>query len=361
MTIQNTNWKPTDLSEYIGQELLVRELAVEIHSSIKERRALNHMVFHGGAGVGKNTLIDIIAKSRGLGPPVRVPGKSLKDHDCLTELMCSLGSKRVGRILEMPKGYNPETGLLVDPSKATFPILVIDEAECVETPIWELLHQALEPESSGLRWMLGQKTEGGKKKQWNVWVVDFTMILLTNYFGKLMRKASATLSRMPIQHAFEYYSTDELQAVVTQFAKHVGLTIDEPAADMIARRSHGEPRRAVNYVRRVVGYSNSDHNISLLSARKMFETIGVDSNGFDRTQITYMKALVEAGGGPLGIEAISVILNTQRDTVELTVEPALLRKGMVMRSQDGRVITSEGRVAISGAGAASPFYSRAIR
>ena len=109
-----------------------------------------------------------------------------------------------------------------------------------------------------------------------------------------------------------------------------------------------------------MGYSTSERNISLFAASKMFETKGIDSNGFNRDQITYLKSLVDAGGGPLGIDALSVILNTQRDTVEITIEPALLRRGMVMRSQDGRVITSEGRVAVSGDGAASPFYSRAL-
>ena len=69
---KHKDWRPGRLGEFIGQPALISELAVEIVGSMDRQRPrpLHNMVLHGAGGLGKTTLVEIIAAERGLPPPV---------------------------------------------------------------------------------------------------------------------------------------------------------------------------------------------------------------------------------------------------------------------------------------------------
>jgi Holliday junction DNA helicase RuvB len=346
---KNTDWRPGLLGEYVGQAPLVKELAVEIVGSKQQQRPLNSMVFHGPGGLGKTTLCEIIAAERGLPPPIFLIGKACS-HEYLTQVLGGLQSE----------GYD-QKGFLVAPSSATYPIVVVDEAESVETELWELLHPALESDASGRRIMLGKEVVGRQPpKRWPIWLVHFTLIAITNFYGKLLQKAPATMTRFPIKYQFNFYSDGEIGQVARQYASKLGVTITDEAIAMLSTRCHGVPRAAVQYVRRAQDFLGTHGAINRLVMAKMFEVIGIDDNGLDQAQITYMKSLINIGNGRLGIEALASILSSDRETLERAIEPPLLRKGLVVRTAGGREITSAGRVLVCGKTAASPLYTRAI-
>src|SRR5689334_8233819 len=147
--IKNVDWRPGSLREYIGQAPLIRQLEVELAGSRQQRRALNHMVFHGSGGLGKTTLINILAHERGLPPPVYLVGRACT-HESLTATLGRLGQN--GPDNSNIPGYDRK-GSLINSSLAPFPIVVIDECEAVDPSLWEILHRALEPDRDGVRRM----------------------------------------------------------------------------------------------------------------------------------------------------------------------------------------------------------------
>jgi Holliday junction DNA helicase RuvB len=52
----------------------------------------------------------------------------------------------------------------------------------------------------------------------------------------------------------------------------------------------------------------------------------------------YLKVLIKSDGSGLGLKSISALTGIAIDTIENSIEPYLVRKGFVVRTQKGRVI-----------------------
>ena len=57
--MSDKNLRPSSLSDYIGQEELKEQLYVSMEASKKRKRQLPHVLFYGGAGLGKTTISQI--------------------------------------------------------------------------------------------------------------------------------------------------------------------------------------------------------------------------------------------------------------------------------------------------------------
>ena len=93
--VEETGLRPQSLSEYIGQELLKKNLDIAIKAAKGRGESLDHVLFHGFPGLGKTTLAYIIANEMGAnikvtsGPVIERPGDlaailtSLQEGDVL--------------------------------------------------------------------------------------------------------------------------------------------------------------------------------------------------------------------------------------------------------------------------------------
>ena len=61
-------------------------------------------------------------------------------------------------------------------------------------------------------------------------------------------------------------------------------------------------------------------------------------NGFDIYDRLYIEVLQKHKGTPLGLKSISSISGIAIETIENSIEPYMIRKGYVMRTQKGRVL-----------------------
>jgi Holliday junction DNA helicase RuvB len=116
---------------------------------------------------------------------------------------------------------------------------------------------------------------------------------------------------------------------------------DDGAAE-IAGRSRGTPRIANRLLRRVRDYAEvrADGIVTRAVARAALEVYEVDDSGLDRLDRAVLSALVRRfGGGPVGLSTLAVAVGEEAETVEVVVEPFLVRAGLIARTPRGRVAT----------------------
>ncbi|MFT5500303.1 MAG: Holliday junction DNA helicase RuvB, partial [Woeseiaceae bacterium] len=149
--------------------------------------------------------------------------------------------------------------------------------------------------------------------------------------------------RFGIVQRLEFYSTDELQAIVNRSAAILNLPIDEAGAGQIAGRARGTPRIVNRLLRRVRDFAEvqADGKVTDEVAVNAMDMLEVDPNGFDAMDRRVLQTIIEKfDGGPVGIESLAAAVAEERGTIEDVIEPYLIQQGYMMRTARGRVATS---------------------
>jgi len=139
--------------------------------------------------------------------------------------------------------------------------------------------------------------------------------------------------------ALPIYTEEELKTIVLRASRILKVEIDDEGAMEIAKRSRGTPRIANRLLHRVRDYSmvKTDGTINREVADKALKLQGVDEAGLDKLDRYFLEVIIDVyDGGPVGIEAIAATLNEEKDTLEDTVEPFLLKIGFLLRTPGGR-------------------------
>ncbi len=298
--------RPTSLVEYIGQQEIVDNLKVAITAAQQRGEPLDHVLFHGPPGLGKTTLAHIIANEMGAhithtsGPALEKPG----------DIVGLLSNVEAGEVV------------------------FIDEIHRLSRTVEEYLYSAMEDFSVDI--IAGQ---GPKARSLRYRLERFTLIGATTRAGNL----SAPLrDRFGIVAHLDFYTDDELAAVVTRSAQLLETPLATEAALEVARRSRGTPRVANRLLRRVRDYAqvHGDGRVTLDLAQIALKREGVDDRGLDKTDRQYLTTIIEQyAGGPVGLEALAATLNEESSLLADVVEPFLLKIGFVNRTPAGRRAT----------------------
>jgi Holliday junction DNA helicase RuvB len=286
-------WTPQSLEEFKGQDDLTLQLQDAVDAAQFRRTPLPPMIFDGPPGLGKTSLIHLLARVMGV-RCFHTVGRGLND-DILTDLLCSLNTS----------GHDA-VGFVVNREEVKPDLFVIDECEQISTGLSEILHQVVEPASDGRRLFPGKMP--GKKSRQKMWAAEHTLILITNFLGEAQRKCPALVNRMQIHWTFQPYPTSAMVDIVMGFARRAKSEIDYKAAEIIAARSAGVPRNAKML------FARSQDRLDALRRRESrpggpitpeivseaLTLAGVDEKGLDRTQVKYLQILAEAPGGRPG-------------------------------------------------------------
>lgn len=142
----------------------------------------------------------------------------------------------------------------------------------------------------------------------------------------------------------EYYELADLTEIVERTADIFDMEITHEAAIELARRSRGTPRIANRLLKRVrdfaqiMGDGLIDDNIT----DKALTMLDVDREGLDYVDQKILRTMIEMyGGGPVGLNTLSVNIAEERETVEDMYEPYLIQQGFLMRTRTGRVATAK--------------------
>ena len=151
--------------------------------------------------------------------------------------------------------------------------------------------------------------------------------------------------RFGMIHRLEFYTVDELAAVVMRTAKILEVEVTEEGASAIAMRSRGTPRIANRLVKRVSDFAivKYDGVINKEVANESLDILKIDEFGLDNTDRALLNLIIEKyDGGPVGIETIAAALSEDVRTIEDVCEPYLLQAGLLQRTPRGRKVSPEG-------------------
>jgi Holliday junction DNA helicase RuvB len=213
-------------------------------------------------------------------------------------------------------------------------VLFIDEIHRLPRVVEELLYPAMEDFSINF-----VMDKGLNARTMRIPLKPFTMVGATTRPGML---SSPLRERFGIFHHLDFYSEEELAAIIRRSASILGMEVAPGGAEAIARRARGTPRIANRLLRRVRDYAQvkADGVVNPEVAGRALDQEGVDEVGLDRLDRRFLTAIIEQyKGGPVGLEAIAATINDEAETLAEVVEPFLLKIGYVVRSPSGRKAT----------------------
>ncbi len=294
--------QPTSFRHIIGQTHVTTALQIAVDASFQEGKRLDETLLCGPPGLGKTAYVACLASELAC-PMTEVLAQSITNSAELNAML--LG--------------------------ASEGILFLDEIHLLHPNIQHLLLTVLDKRRIYL--------SGGKTVQ-SIPVNDFTLVGATTDPDGLI---GPLLDRFRLICHLDFYKNDELAQIVRQRCHALGWQHEPELLGEIARRGRQTPRIALRLLQsaRRVALSEGAKEITVAHLHKSCQIERISDLGLDNVQQKYLW-LLKGSGQRLNVLASTLGVGTK--VVTKTVEPFLLRSGMIVKSDSGvRQLTQEGR------------------
>ena len=296
--------RPPAFSEFCGQEKIKDRLMLMVEAARQRDDVLDHILLSGPPGLGKTTLANIIANAVG----------------CRIHTTSGPQIEKAGDL----------AGVLTNLEKGD--ILFIDEIHRLHPAIKEYLYPAME--DFRLDIIIDQ---GPNARSIQLNLPKFTLVGATTRAGML---TSPLRSRFGLVNRLDYYTREELCAIIERSAGLLNVPVDPEGALQIALRSRGTPRVANSLLRWVRDYAQvrGDGVITEQLAHDALTMIEIDDDGLDEMDKRLLEAMIyKFNGGPVGLSSLAVAVGEDASTLEDVHEPFLIMQGYISRTPRGRV------------------------
>lgn len=307
-TAYEQNIRPSRIDEYIGQSEVKENMKVFIEAAKMRNETLDHVLLYGPPGLGKTTMANIIANELEVNIKT-ASGPSIEKSGDLAAVLSSL-----------------EPG----------DVLFIDEIHRMPRFIEEILYPAMEDFTLDI--IIGSE---GSTRNIKIDLPPFTLVGATTRAGDL---TSPLRDRFGIVNKLQYYTKEELMAIIKRTSKVLNSEIEDEAAECLAKRSRGTPRIANKLFKRVRDFAMVEKKdiIDLEITNKALKRLKIDDIGLDETDKELILTIIHKfNGGPVGIETLATSVGEEVSTIEDMYEPYLIQIGFLKRTARGRIATDE--------------------
>ena len=280
----------------IGQKKIIKELTTALEITKAEKRTMPHILFYGGRGMGKTTLSSWVSDQIGSKFYAINGGMITKEN---------LGDT----LLQLKKGD----------------VLFIDEVHSIRLSAVEELYTPMQD------YVINYYFMGAITK---VDMPEFTLVGATTEAGKLSKPL---LDRFIYSFIMEPYTPDELKDILITNARR---KVDEDALLQLVALSQSNPRVGINLLISCENLTRKTVTIDIVN--NLMELRGIRSNGVSDIQIKYLEFLNNLNV-PVGKNYLATFIGLSESMIEDHIEPLLVQKGLMVRSQKGRLITPKGK------------------
>jgi Holliday junction DNA helicase RuvB len=288
--------RPTSFDEIIGQSDVVNRLKISTAGCKKSGSVMPHVLIDGPPGLGKTTIAGAIA----------------------TEMDVNLYTANAANLRSV-KNVLP---YLLRMTKRS--VFFIDEIHRLPKLVEEFLYPVMEDFKINI--VLEKEPE-------EIDIPAFTLVGATTSGGSL---SQPFYDRFQIKEHLSFYNDIELAKLAGSNCLSLGLVISDEDLLEIAKRSKGTPRilnARLQWYKNYISCNPGETNID-----KIFDTQGIDNLGLDMYDRMYIDILQKSKGSPLGLKSISSMTGIAIETIENSIEPYLVRKGFVVKTQKGRIL-----------------------
>jgi Holliday junction DNA helicase RuvB len=285
---------------------VLEQVKVTLESCFATGQQYPSSLFCGGPGCGKSLYCSVIAKELGV-EPVTLLGLSMAS---VADIHAALLGLKAGGVL------------------------ILDEVHTLADFGQHILLRALENNEIFI--------EGGaaSRAPTMLKLPRFTLLAATTDEYELIEPLR---DRFRLIHRLSPLTADDLAVLLQRRAASVGWAVEDRVFSLVSARSRGNPRLAIRLMESVsrTAAAGGSRSIEVTHAERTFELEGLDAMGLYKLDRDYLRILNEAGG-PVRLNVLAARIGAPAQTVVKLVESYLIRCGLVIKDDGGRLLTTKG-------------------